>query len=74
MNSGHTMGVLEKELMFVSAKAFLRGVGVGLVTGVVADMMVNPRPKARKTTVGKTMEKLGNAMDSALDSVTSMKH
>jgi len=58
----------------MKAVSFLRGMGIGMVTGAVADMVVNPRPKARKTTVGKTMEKLGNAMDSALDSVTGMKH
>ena len=65
---------MKKVWIDMSAGSFLRGMGVGVVAGIVADMVVNPHPKSRKTTVGKTMEKLGNAMDSALESVTSMKH
>jgi hypothetical protein len=56
----------------LKAGAFLRGVGVGLVAGVAMDMAVNPRPKPRKTAVGKTMEKMGAVMDSAIQSVSSM--
>ena len=51
---------------------FWRGVGVGMMTGVVMGVMVPPRPKARKTTMGQAMQRMGNAVDSALDTVTGM--
>ena len=31
--------------------------------------MVIPRPKTRKTAVGKAMQRMGNAVDSALETV-----
>ena len=52
--------------------AFLRGVCVGMVAGAAADMAAHPYPKARKTAVGKAMQRMGNALDSALVTVTSM--
>ncbi len=54
--------------------AFLRGVCVGMVAGAAADMAAHPYPKARKTAVGKAMRRMGNALDSALVTVTSMLH
>ncbi|MEE0408817.1 MAG: hypothetical protein UDO37_08555 [Oscillospiraceae bacterium] len=54
--------------------AFLRGVCVGMVAGAAADMAAHPYPKARKTAVGKAMQRMGNALDSALVTVTSMLH
>ena len=54
--------------------AFLRGVCVGMVAGAAADMAAHPYPKARKTAVGKAMQRLGNAMDSAWVGVTSKMH
>ena len=52
--------------------AFLRGVCVGMVAGAAADMAAHPYPKARKTAVGKAMQRMGNALDSV--TVTSMLH
>jgi len=52
--------------------AFARGVCVGMVAGVVVDMVASPWPKARKTTVGKAMQRMGNAVDSAIDNVNHM--
>ena len=49
--------------------AFLRGVCVGMVAGAAADMAAHPYPKARKTAVGKAMQRMGNALDSALETV-----
>ena len=49
--------------------AFLRGVCVGMVAGAAADMAAHPYPKARKTAVGKAMQRMGNGMDQALESV-----
>ena len=40
----------------------------------IQDMAAHPYPKARKTTVGKAMQRMGNALDSALVTVTSMLH
>ena len=54
--------------------AFLRGVCVGMVAGAAVDMAAHPCPKPRKTAVGKAMQRLGNAMDSAWVSVTSKMH
>ena len=51
---------------------FWRGVGVGMVTGVVVGVMMPPHPKARKTAVGKAMQRMGYAMDSAIDTVSDM--
>ena len=52
--------------------SFAWGLGVGLVAGVVVDMVAPSYPKARKTTVGKAMQRMGNAMDSAMDDVSHM--
>ena len=49
--------------------AFLRGVCVGMVAGAA-----HPYPKPRKTVVGKAMQRVGNTLDSALVTVTSMLH
>ena len=54
--------------------AFLRGVCVGMVAGAMMDMAAHPGPKVRKTAVGKAMQRLGNAMDSAWVGVTSKMH
>ncbi len=51
---------------------FWRGVGVGMVTGVVVGVMMPPYPQARKTAVGKAMRRMGNTVDSAIDTVTDM--
>ena len=58
----------------MSMTAFLRGVCVGMVAGAMMDMAAHPGPKVRKTAVGKAMQRLGNAMDSAWVSVTSKMH
>ena len=47
---------------------------VGMVAGAMMDMAAHPGPKVRKTAVGKAMQRLGNAMDSAWVSVTSKMH
>ena len=42
---------------------------VGVVVGVTAELVACPRPKCRKTAVGQAMQRMGNAMDQALESV-----
>lgn len=54
--------------------AFAKGMCVGMVAGVMMDMAVSPRPKIRKTTVGKAMQRMGNAVDQALNDVNRMMH
>ena len=54
--------------------AFLRGVCVGMVAGAAVDMAAHPYPKSRKTVVGKAIQRVGNTLDSALVTVTSMLH
>ena len=50
-------------------KGFLCGMAVGIVVGVTAELVACPRPKCRKTAVGQAMQRMGNAMDQALESV-----
>ena len=40
-----------------------------VVAGALVEVMVIPRPKTRKTAVGKAMQRMGNAVDSALETV-----
>lgn len=42
---------------------------IGMVAGVALDM-VAPAISGRKTTVGKAMQKVGNAVDTAIDDVS----
>ena len=53
---------------------FVGGRCVGMVAGAAVDMAAHPYPKTRKTAVGKAMQRLGNAMDSAWVGVTSKMH
>ena len=48
---------------------FLWGMAAGIMVGVTAEMIVCPRPKCRKTAVGQAMQRMGNALDSALETV-----
>lgn len=47
--------------------AFWRGMGAGMVLGAVVGMMVTARRSTMKTCVGRTMQKMGNAVDDAVD-------
>lgn len=53
----------------MKATAFIRGMAIGMVAGVALDM-VAPAIGRRKTTVGRAMQKVGNAVDSAIDDVS----
>ena len=48
---------------------FLWGMAAGVVVGVTAELIVCPRPKCRKTAVGQAMQRMGNALDSAMETV-----
>ena len=48
---------------------FLRGICIGLVVGAVAEKVVMPKPRSMRTSVGKKMEAVGNALDNAVDSL-----
>ena len=48
---------------------FLWGMAAGILVGVTAELIVCPRPKCRKTAVGQAMQRMGNAVDSALETV-----
>ncbi len=52
--------------------AFVRGICIGMVAGAIVGTMASPRPKFRKTAVGRAMQQMGNAVDSAVDSVNQM--
>lgn len=52
------------------AGSFLYGLCAGMVTGALLEIIVLPRPRCRKTAVGKAMQRVGNAMDQALESVS----
>ena len=49
---------------------FWLGMGAGLVVGAAAEMMVE-RGKSPKTQVGKSIHKLGVAVDHAVDNIVS---
>lgn len=51
----------------MSCSAFWCGIGAGFVTGAAVGMLVVPKQRTMKTCVGKTMQNMGTAMDSALD-------
>ena len=42
---------------------------VGVVVGVTAELVAGARPICRKTAVGQAMQRMGNALDSAMVSV-----
>ncbi|MBQ5800081.1 MAG: hypothetical protein IIW18_05180 [Oscillospiraceae bacterium] len=46
--------------------AFWCGIGTGMVLGAAVGMALAPKPKSMRTCVGRTMQQMGNAMDSAL--------
>ena len=48
---------------------FVTGVCVGIVAGALVEVMVIPRPKTRKTAVGKAMQRMGNALDTVMVTV-----
>ena len=54
--------------------AFCRGLLIGVAAGIAIDMMGCATQKQRKTTVGKAMQRMGNAMDSALDDISDRLH
>ena len=54
--------------------AFCRGLIVGMAAGIAVDMMACSTQKSRKTTVGKTMQRMGNVVDSALDDISDRLH
>lgn len=48
---------------------FLWGMSAGILVGVTAELIVCPRPKCRKTAVGQAMQRMGNALDTAMEAV-----
>lgn len=51
----------------MSCSAFWCGIGAGFVTGAAVGMLAVSKQNAMKTCVGRTMQNVGTAMDSALD-------
>ena len=58
----------------MSLSGFCRGLFIGMAAGVAVDMVAGTTQKRRKTTVGKAMQRMGNAMDSALDDISDRLH
>lgn len=54
--------------------AFCRGLLIGAAAGIAIDMMGFATQNRRKTTVGKAMQRMGNAMDTALDDISDHLH
>lgn len=68
--AGHTKRVPKKEeCRMCKTGAFLWGLAAGMVASAMIEIVVLPRPRPRKTAVGKAMQRMGNAMDQALESV-----
>ena len=51
--------------------SYLCGMGAGLMVGAVICAAVLSRPESRKSVVGKTMQRVGNAVDQAVESVSA---
>ena len=49
----------------MKSATFLRGVGAGMVAGAAVGAIVMSRQGTMKTDVGKALQRMGNAMDSA---------
>ena len=52
--------------------SYLCGMGLGLVAGAIVGAAMLSRPEARKTAVGKAMQRVGNAVDQAVESIADM--
>lgn len=52
--------------------SYLCGMGAGLMVGAVVCAAVLSRPGSRKSAVGQTMQRVGNAVDQAVESVADM--
>jgi hypothetical protein len=50
---------------------FYIGLGAGLVAGVAAGVMMSSRKGSMKTPVGRSIQKLGLAVDQAVDNIIS---
>ena len=48
---------------------FLWGLAAEMIAGAMLEIISLPRPRPRWTAVGKAMQRMGNAMDQALESV-----
>jgi hypothetical protein len=46
--------------------------GAGLVAGAVVCAALLSRPEARKTAAGKAMQRVGNAVDNAVEQMSDM--
>ncbi len=49
---------------------FVCGLCAGVLAGAVAEAMLQPQGKYRRTSTGKAMQRLGNAMEQALETVS----
>ncbi len=48
--------------------SLIKGIGIGMVVGSIAGMVVAPK-KARKSTFTKTLKSIGDAMDSVVTTI-----
>jgi len=48
---------------------FMRGVGIGLLTGAVVGLMVSPGKKELKQTANKAVQAVGNAADTISEAI-----
>lgn len=68
--TGHTKSVTKRRGNgCVKPARFLWGLAAGMVAGAMLEIIILPRPRPRRTAVGKAMQRMGNAMDQALESV-----
>ncbi len=56
-----------KEGIIMNNMSFIKGMGLGLIAGSVAVMVVTPKKK--KMNVGKTLRSVGDAIDSVAGSI-----
>ena len=66
---GHTKSVMKRRGNGCVKPVRLWGLAAGMVAGAMLEIIILPRPRPRRTAVGKAMQRMGNAMDQALESV-----
>ena len=52
--------------------SYLCGMGAGLMVGAVVCAAILSRPESRKSAVGRGLQQVGNAVDSAVEQMSDM--
>lgn len=68
------MAMTDKGVVKMMNTEFLRGICVGAVAGVAAELLMMNYNKSSKTRAGNTMRAMGNAVDDVVDNISHTFH